>query len=144
MSRDVPGSAPDRDEVIAALRSFFGAYSDPHELVAVYLYGSVARGQGRPDSDVDIAVLYAARRPSTLDALPMELEVALTRLLRKRVQIVVLNQAPVDLVHRVLRDGVLIEERDRARRVAFEVDARNRYWDMAPILQQYRAARAPR
>jgi hypothetical protein len=53
---------------------------------------------------------------------------------------VVVNQAPVDLVHRILRDGRLLCEHDRSKRVAFEVDARNRYFDLLPHLQRYREA----
>jgi hypothetical protein len=37
------------------------------------------------------------------------------------VQVVVLHAAPTDLVHRVLRDGILVLENDASRRVRFEV-----------------------
>jgi hypothetical protein len=56
------------------------------------------------------------------------------------VQVVVLNSAPVDLIHRVLRDSVLLVEKDRSKRIAFEVRARNQYFDLLPILKQYREA----
>ena len=58
-------------------------------------------------------------------------------------QIVVLNTAPVDLVHRVLRDGHLLLDRDRGRRIRFEVKARNEYFDLQPVLARYRAGRSP-
>jgi hypothetical protein len=51
---------------------------------------------------------------------------------------VVLNRAPIDLVHRVLREGIPVSERNASVRIAFEVDARNRYWDVLPILREYR------
>ena len=41
-------------------------------------------------------------------------------------------------MHRVLRDGILIDEADRAARIRFEVAARNEYFDLLPILQRYR------
>jgi hypothetical protein len=44
----------------------------------------------------------------------------------------------VDLVHRVLRDGVLLLERDRSARIRFEVRARNDYFDLLPHLRRYR------
>ena len=51
-----------------------------------------------------------------------------------------LETAPPDLVHRVLRDGVLVLEADRSRRVEFEVAARREYLDLVPVLEQYRRA----
>jgi hypothetical protein len=41
------------------------------------------------------------------------------------VDLVVLNAAPVDLVHRVLRDGILLLERDPVERIRFETKARS-------------------
>ena len=58
------------------------------------------------------------------------------------VQVVALNHAPVDLVHRVLRDGKLLVDRDPSARIRFEVRARNEFFDLKPILDRYRAARS--
>ena len=52
-----------------------------------------------------------------------------------------MNLAPVDLVHRILRDQSLLLDRDPSARIRFEVDARNRYFDLKSLLDQYRAAR---
>ena len=120
------------------VRSFF-ATSDA-DVIAVYLYGSVARGSATASSDVDLAVLYGSAPARTFDALPLALEAEFERLLGREVQVLVLNDAPVDLVHRVLRDGKLLVERDRAARIRFEVRARNEFFDLTPILEQYRKA----
>jgi hypothetical protein len=50
----------------------------------------------------------------------------------------VLNYAPVDLIVRVLRDGKLLVDRDRSRRIQFEVRSRNEFWDLEPYLRLYR------
>jgi predicted nucleotidyltransferase len=132
-------SATPRDEVTARLRSFFAAHGE--NVVAAYLFGSTARGDARPTSDVDVAVLLATPPPATLESIPVELASELTRILGIETEVVILNRAPVDLVKRVLRDGVLVAENDRSRRIAFEVHARNAYWDLLPVLKRYRAAR---
>jgi len=44
-----------------------------------------------------------------------------------------------DLVHRILRDGILCLDRDRSARIRFEVKARGEYFDLLPYLQRYRA-----
>ena len=56
----------------------------------------------------------------------------------RRVQIIVMNQAPADLVHRILRDGILVLEPNKSLRIAFEVRSRNEYFDILPMLQEYR------
>lgn len=125
-----------------SLRQFFEDY--PEALVCVYLYGSRARGTAGPASDVDLAVLYAVDPPDTLEGLGLDLAADLERRLGRAVDLVVLNRAPVDLVHRVLRDGLLVCERDRSARIRFEVRARNDYFDLLPYLRQYRRGRRSR
>lgn len=125
----------------AQLRSYFEA--DPRGAIAVYLFGSVARGEAGPDSDVDLGILFATDPPATLAAPQFVLEGELERRLRERVQIVALNRASADLVHRVLRDGRLVLDRDRAARIRFEVRSRNQYFDMEHIRALYRRYPAP-
>lgn len=119
------------------LREFFKANADA--LVCAYLFGSYARGEEKPDSDVDVAVLYTKPPPSTLEGLGLRLEGELESSLGKAVDLVVLNRAPVDLIHRVLRDGILLFDQNTSARIRFEVKARNEYFDLLPFLRQYRA-----
>ena len=112
--------------------------SASRDVVAVYLYGSRARETAKPGSDLDLAVLLAAPPPSTLRSVARDVEDAVERALRIPVEAVVLNGAPADLVHRVLRDGILVLDRDRAARLCFEVRARNEYFDLAPLRRLYR------
>lgn len=119
-----------------ALRKFFAAR--PAGIVAAYLFGSVARGTAGARSDVDVAVLYEAAPPATIEGLPLDLENAIHQLVARPVQVIVLNTAPVSLVHRVLRDGVLVLDRVPSARIRFEVRARNEFFDLQPILARYR------
>ena len=91
-----------------------------------------------------MAILFATDPPATLAAPQFGLEGELERRLRERVQIVALNRASADLVHRVLRDGRLVLDRDRAARIRFEVRSRNQYFDMAQVRALYRRYPAPR
>ena len=108
-------------------------------VAAVYLFGSVARGERRPGSDLDVAVLLEpAPERGTFESLRLDLRAELESELGRDVDLVVLNHAPPDLAHRVLRDAVLIIEPDPSARVRFEVRARNEYWDLKPYLDEYR------
>jgi predicted nucleotidyltransferase len=104
------------------------------DVVAVYLFGSVAQGRARPQSDVDIAVLLAADLDEEAcfnRRLRMGWEVE--RVIGRPTDLVVLNDAPPLLQHQVLKHGRLIFERDRAARVEFEVRAGKIYADLKPM-----------
>lgn len=127
----------ERDALLCRLRKELVAHP---AISTAYLFGSVARGVSRTNSDVDLAVLLADDPPRTLAGLGVDLKASLATALSREVDLVILNRAPADLVHRVLRDGILILERDRGARVRFEVRARNEYLDLKPALDAYRRA----
>jgi len=116
----------------------------PADVVAAYLFGSVGRGTPHAGSDVDVALLLSRDPPATLEGLPSHVEDVLAERLGLPVQVLVLNTAPVDVAQRVLRDGRLVVDRDPSRRIRFEVRTRNEFFDLEPVLTQYRAARPNR
>ncbi|HEX2252525.1 MAG TPA: nucleotidyltransferase domain-containing protein [Thermoanaerobaculia bacterium] len=126
----------DRSALIERLEGFFR--HRPQGLVAVYLFGSRARGGGRDGSDVDLGLLFAEEPPVALGGPAERIADALERELGLPVEAVVLSRAPADLVHRVLRDGVLVLETDRSARIRFEVARRREYLDLLPVLREYR------
>lgn len=121
---------------VEAVRKALAPYGD--RIACAYLFGSQARGEARRDSDVDLAVLYRDEPPPTLDGLGLELIAAVEAATGHPADIVVLNRAAPDLVHRILRDGVLVLEGDRSARVRFEVRSRAEYFDVLPYLREYR------
>lgn len=125
-----------RAETEARLREALGRA--PAAVVCAYVFGSVARGEAGPGSDVDVALLFEKPPEARLDAGPLDLEGELERALGQEMQLVVLNRAPADLVHRVLRDGRLVLDRNPAARIRFEVAKRNEYFDLEPIRRRYR------
>jgi predicted nucleotidyltransferase len=110
----------------------------PADVVAVYLYGSQARGTASPDSDIDLGLLLREAPPPKLRSTARKIESDVERAVHLPAEAVVMNTASPDLVHRILRDGILLLDRDRAARLRFEVQARNEYFDLAPIRRLYR------
>jgi len=108
------------------------------EIDCAYLFGSAARGERGPLSDLDVALLFADSTPG-----PRRLDLAAAvaeeaeRLTKTAVDIVILNDAPPALRHRVIRDGVLLFAHDERRRVAFESRSIAEFLDFQPALAQY-------
>jgi hypothetical protein len=121
----MPGVDAPHDKIRSALESH------PEVLVA-YLFGSVARGTAGALSDVDVAVLLV-EDVDPLDArLRLMADVAAS-IGSDDVDVVVLNTAPVALGYRVLRDGVVLLNRDNHARVEHWVRMVDRYIDMEPF-----------
>jgi predicted nucleotidyltransferase len=115
----------------AAVDRLAGALAGLAEVRLAFLFGSRARGSGRSDSDFDVAVLLdesAARedRGAIVRRLAGRLGRAVSSTL---LDIVVLNDAPVLLRHRVLRDGVMLYERTAEERVRFAISTIREYQD---------------
>jgi uncharacterized protein len=124
------------EPLVVKLEEFFNA--NGLGTAAVYLFGSVARGSARDSSDVDVAVLFEADPPHTLEGLHVDLAHQLEDVLGRTIDLVVLNHAAADLAHRVLRDGIVVFEGNRSARIRFEVRVRNEYFDLEPTLRRYR------
>jgi predicted nucleotidyltransferase len=116
------------------------------EILEAYLFGSVARGEAQAHSDVDVAVyLDRGRVPSLPFGYRAELASELMATLgAARVDVVVLNDAPPLLYHRVLRDGVRVCSQDLAATTTREGQALSRYCDFLPQLAKIDAAHRAR
>jgi predicted nucleotidyltransferase len=130
------------EALIDTLRGAVARHAD--RIACAYLYGSAARRESRAASDIDLAVLFREMPPASLEGLGFDIAGEIERALGKPVDIVVLNRASPDLVHRVLRDGVLVHDGDRRMRIAFETRKRAEYFDVLPYLREYRRSVAGR
>ena len=112
------------------------------EILDAYLFGSLARGPVQPHSDVDVAVYIDRDRVAdTPFGYSAELGTILsTAVGSNAVDVIVLNDAPPLLYHRVLRDGVRLVARDLAATTTREGRALSRYCDFLPQLRKVDAA----
>lgn len=119
------------------LRTYFQTRPEVH---IAYLFGSQATGKTTPLSDVDIAVLVdlSVLSSSTPYGYKAEIAADLIKVLKtNQVDLVLLNEAPPFLLHRILKSGRCLCARDRQTRLRFETDAVGRYLDVKPLLQSH-------
>jgi hypothetical protein len=116
------------------------------EVLEAYLFGSHARGDAGPHSDIDVAVCVdPAALPSAPFGYAADLATALMAAVgERRIDVVVLNAAPPLLYHRVLRDGMRLISRHLTETTAREGRALSRYCDYVPQLRKIEAAHRAR
>lgn len=109
----------DPSDAIRRLASWAEAQPD---IAAAWLFGSHARGDAGPDSDIDIAVLPVAGGGEDDLQRRLRWTVGAAReagLSESQLDLVTLDGAPVLLAAAVLRDGRLVADRDPVARTAF-------------------------
>lgn len=111
---------------------------DHDHVAAAYLFGSQARGNPGPLSDVDLAVWATPEiGPRQRFELRLKLAQAAQRALGgQAVDLVVLDDASPLLRHRAWRDGELLLDRDPRTRVRDEARALVEYLDTKPLREQ--------
>ena len=108
-----------RADAAAALRAAGASFGLVH--------GSRARGDHRPDSDLDVAAWWAAEPPASFEVdLPDD------------VDLLVLNTAPLEVAGRIAVDDVVLFDDDPPARVRWVATTRKIYFDELPRLERAR------
>jgi predicted nucleotidyltransferase len=102
------------------------------EVRLAVLFGSTARGQARPQSDVDLGVLLD---PDTPDV-RLKAETELGKAAGRSVDVVFLNQAPPLLRFEIAKEGVLLHQDQDHLWTDFKTRAMLDWWDWAPIAKR--------
>lgn len=131
--------ASGRSKVAAAATCYSGPVDairaildrDPRIAYAL-LFGSAARGTSHQESDLDVAIGFAAQvsfDSAETGALVADLEQATGR----NVDLVFLHEAPPALAYRIFRDGVTVLDRDHRAFTERKVRAVLEYLDFRPL-----------
>jgi predicted nucleotidyltransferase len=111
-------------------------------VVFAYLYGSYARGDVHPFSDVDIGIYLEKMTPG--EALNNELSLALEfdDILGSKTNVDVrsINTMPLMIKGNIVTEGILLYSRDDAVRVEFETNVRKKYFDFRRFINRYQKA----
>lgn len=113
-------------------------FSQKSQVVAVYLYGSQARGEAKKTSDIDLGVVLKKNAFfSTLFIPQIKFAQELSELLGKEVEVQDLTSCSLEFAHRVLSEGKLLYSADLRKRIEFETTIVGKYFDLKPALEEY-------
>jgi len=112
------------------IQDYFRAQRDVH---AVFLFGSLAKGKSRPESDVDMAVFLAPAIPEEayLDR-RLQFMSDLSNRLGREADVIILNEAGPVLKHQVFEHGRLLCEMNHQETISFKARSMIDYVDWLP------------
>lgn len=131
----MPGASPKPSVISEAdvRRTLTEVLDREAAVVAVYLFGSVARGTAGPLSDIDIGLLLADGSRADTSVCDRTMDELCRRFRTSRVDVVSLGDASIPLRYHVVRDGSLVLCRDAAALERFMADSVLQYLDFKPL-----------
>ena len=110
---------------------------DLPEIEALYLFGSHAEGIANTLSDVDLGVLLSSQvSPEEYFDIRCRYNIMFADVLKTaRVDVVVLNGAPVHLAFQIIAPRAIVFERDPVSRAHFEMGITRKFLDFRPFLE---------
>ncbi len=124
------------DRLTELIKQIDAYFTGKPEVLAGYVFGSVANNRQRAGSDLDIAILlqYSLgknERGELLDRLFIDL----SNLLRQDIHLLLLNDSSLVIRMQVLYRGVLAHVKDRTGLAEFRTASFSMYADFAPTLR---------
>jgi len=108
------------------------------DILFAYLYGSYITGITHPESDIDLAIYlkegdtayYLEKDNELLGNLPVALG-------NDKIDIRILNVIPFLLKFKIIREGQLLFSQDEQKRIDFETEVMDRYFEMKTYFDEY-------
>ena len=119
-------------EILSRINSIL---TKDEDVAFAYLYGSFAWGITHKASDIDIAVYLKEGNMKFYLKKDNEL-LSNTALVSSKIDLRILNVMPLVLKFKVVSEGKLLFSKDEQKRVDFETEVYNRYFELKPFLDE--------
>lgn len=114
-------------------------FKEDKDILALYVFGSYAKGNVKPLSDIDFAVVlnntfpkekYSKKRINLLNK-------AVEILKTEEIDLIILNQVSPFLGFQVIKGDRILFCRDNLKLVNMRVNILNKYFDFMPVINEY-------
>jgi predicted nucleotidyltransferase len=106
-----------------------------------YIFGSAALGHTNRQSDIDLAVYLDPNRVNDMFEKRLQMIEKCESLQKKPVDVVILNEErSIFFKFVIIKEGIVVFERDHGQRVDFELRTMQEYYDFQPFLEAYNKA----
>jgi predicted nucleotidyltransferase len=109
-------------------------FAEEKNILLTYIFGSQVTGKAGPLSDYDFAV-FLSQKPSFQFKYKLKNKL-LSILDSKQVDLVILNDTPIELKYKVVATGKIIFKKNSIVRTEFEADTLSQYFDYLPVLRE--------
>ncbi|MDI6728288.1 MAG: nucleotidyltransferase domain-containing protein [Thermodesulfovibrionales bacterium] len=101
-----------------------------YPVILAYLFGSEAKGTSGVLSDIDVA-MFVDKGVDKSERFDMRLRLSneLSSIMNRMVDLVILNDSPVQLSYEIIKHGKVIFCKDKSMQVDFETEILSRYLD---------------
>lgn len=118
----------DKMDIIKKCKDILMEYED---IIFAYIFGSYVSGKIRVDSDIDIAI-YLEKNIDIYTYI--EIKMNLSEVLKREVDLVILNNAPPLLKYEIYKNNILIFSRDKTLESKYKVKTLFEYNDVKRYL----------
>jgi predicted nucleotidyltransferase len=116
--------------------------TDTMPIIAIYLFGSFAKGAVRKQSDIDLAFVFNEKyyKEDPFRSLQEAelLSIEINRKIIKPIDVIILNSASLSFAYHVIRNGVCLYESTTVDRILYEIAIQNKYEDFMPFINELR------
>lgn len=121
-----------KKELFRKLKKYF---AQKPEIISAYIFGSFAENRVRKNSDMDVALFINEKTIKNPLLYRIEVSAELMDLLKKRVEIMLLNFSNLLLRAQVFEKGLLIYEKAGNKRALFQAYSMGLYYDYKKYLE---------
>lgn len=118
----------DKMDIIKKCKDILMKYED---IVFSYIFGSYVQGSIRGNSDIDIAIYL--KKDIDIDTY-LEIKMNLSEVLKREVDLVILNNAPPLLKYEIYKNNILLFSRDKTLESKYKVKTLFEYSDIKRYL----------
>ena len=104
-------------------------------IIFAYIFGSYARNE--KFTDVDVGIYINKKKIQDNMTLEFKLEEEIKSLINFPVDVRIINHAPLSFVYQLIKEGILIVDRDISKRTDFEGIIFKKHFDFARFQKQY-------